>query len=346
MKSLWITACLLICSLCSGFALSQDRAAPPNAIDGPASSTVQIATPRTSRALIICGLLGDAEHRKLYGEVVERLYTGLTTHHGFAAENVAIYWSDEVPEDAGPALKAGKGPATREALETAAAELEKSVQPDDAAWIFVLGHAHYDGRYSWLNIPEADIHHLDFGKLFANLRCREQVFFMTTSVSGFYHKSLAAQGRIVITATEPDFEVNETLFPQHLAKTLAEPPPFKDLDADEDGRLTLLDAYLYTTQKVADEYLAGPFLATEHALLDDSGDGKGTEIQANYLTEEQGGRYKPGKPKPIIRSGDGALARRILLDYPPSPPAPEEAAFVEAAASSKEAATPQEPATK
>ena len=67
------------------------------------------------------------------------------------------------------------------------------------------------------------------------------------------------QGRIVITATEPDLEVNETLFPQHLAKTLAEPPPFKDLDVDEDGRLTLLDAYLYTTQKVAEEYLTGCF---------------------------------------------------------------------------------------
>jgi hypothetical protein len=104
-------------------------------------------------------------------------------------------------------------------------------------------------------------------------------------VSGFYHKSLAAQGRVVITATEPDLEVNETLFPQHLAKTLAEPPPFKDLDVDEDGRLTLLDAYLYTTQKVADEYLVGMLLATEHALLDDTGDGKAAEIQANYLIE-------------------------------------------------------------
>jgi hypothetical protein len=35
--------------------------------------------------------------------VVERLYTGLTTHHGFAPENVALYWSDEVPEAAGTA---------------------------------------------------------------------------------------------------------------------------------------------------------------------------------------------------------------------------------------------------
>jgi hypothetical protein len=259
---------------------------------------------------------------------------------------VALYWSDEVPEAAGPALKASRGPATREAIESAAAELEKTVQADDAMWVFVLGHSHYDGKYSWLNIPEADIHHIDFGKKFANLRCREQVFFITSSVSGFYHKSLAAQGRVVITATEPDLEVNETLFPQHLGKTLAEPPPFKDLDVDEDGRLTLLDAYLYTTQKVAEEYLAGMLLATEHALLDDTGDGKAAEIQANYLIEELGGRFKPGKPKPIIRTGDGALARRILLDYPPSPPAPDDTVLPEATALPKEAALPAEAAVK
>jgi hypothetical protein len=344
MKSYSIALCSLICATCVGLAISQDKLVEPKTIDDGTSSTLKITTPRTARALIICGLMGDDDHRKLYAEVVERLYTGLTTHHGFAPENVTLYWSDAVPEDAGPALKASRGPATREAIENAAAELTSAAQASDAAWVFVLGHAHYDGRYSWLNIPEADIHHLDFGKLFAGLHCHEQVFFMTTSVSGFYHKSLAARGRVVITATEPDFEVNETLFPQHLAKTLAEPPPFKDLDVDEDGKLTLLDAYLYTTQKVAEEYTAGMLLATEHALLDDTGDAKPTELQANYLIEELGGRYKPGKAKPILRSGDGALARQILLDYPPSPPAPDETPLPEPTATPKEATLPAEAA--
>jgi len=344
MKSLRNAAFLLAWTACAGLGLAQDGLAESKPIGDAASGAPTISAPRTARALVICGLMGDAEHRKLYAEVVERLYLGLTTHHGFAPQNVALYWSDEVPEDAGPALKASRGLASREAIETAASELEQAVQPDDALWVFVLGHAHYDGRYSWLNIPEADIHHIDFGKLFTNVRCREQVFFMTNSVSGFYHKSLASQGRVVIAATEADLEVNETLFPQHLARTLAEPPPFKDLDVDEDGKLTLLDAYLYTTQKIAEEYTAGMLLATEHALLDDTGDGKPAEIQANYLTEELGGRYKPGKPKPILRSGDGALARRILLDYPPSPPAPDGDVLPELTTLPKEAALPAEAA--
>jgi hypothetical protein len=337
-----IVKSLLLLALLIGPSAAQDKP-----IDDGTSSTIKVSTPHTSRALILCGLLGDADHRKLYGEVVERLYTGLTTHHGFAAENVTLLWSDEVPEAAGPALKAAQilptgedyaesnpegkpgeevAASSRAVLAQTVAQLEAATKPDDALWVFVFGHAHYDGRYSWLNIPGKDIQHIEFSKLFTNVRCREQAFFITTSVSGFFQKPLSAPGRVVITATEPDLEVNETLFPQHLAKTLAEPPSFKEMDVDQDGRLTLLDAYLFTCQAVAQEYATNMFVATEHGLLDDNGDGKATEIQADYLTEELGGKLRAGREKPIRKTGDGTLTRKILLDYPPSPPSPDDVA--------------------
>jgi hypothetical protein len=315
-------ALLLLFSCCSPTSFAQQRLVEP--IDDGASSTIKISAPPVSRALILCGLMGDAEHRKLYAETVERLYAGLTEHHGFAAENVALYWSDPVADEAGAALKASRGPATKEAIELAVSDLRQVLQADDRLWVFVLGHAHYDSRYSWLNIPGPDMQHVEFGKLFVELPGREQVFFLTTPVSGYYHKTLAAPGRIVMTATEPDLEVNETLFPHHLAKTLAEPPPFKELDVDEDGRPTLLDAYLYTCQKVAEEYLAGMLIATEHPQLDDTGSGRPVEIQADYLSEEQGGRLRAGRDKPVHRTGPGSRARSILLVWPPSPPSPPE----------------------
>jgi hypothetical protein len=289
----------------------------------PASVPATTIEPGTSRALIICGLPGDAEHRKLFGETVDRLYTGLTTHHGFGESNVVVLWSDEATEADGPGVRSSRGVSTRETIISTIAELETSLQPNDRLWVFVLGHAHYDGRYSWLNLPGTDLQHVEFGKLLAGVRCREQAFFITTSASGFYQKSLAAPGRVVITATEPDLEVNETLFPQHLAKTFAEPPAFREMDIDEDGRLTLLDAYLWTSQQTAQEYATNMLIATEHSLLDDSGDGRGTEVQADYLSEELGGRLRAGREKPPIRGGDGALARTIRLAYPPFPPAPE-----------------------
>jgi hypothetical protein len=122
---------------------------------------------------------------------------------------------------------------------------------------------------------------------------------------------------LVIAATEPDFEVNETIFPHHLAKGLAEPLDMKDMDIDEDGQYTLLDLYLWTAKSVATEYKTGELLATEHALLDDNGDGRGTELQAEYLTEDLGGKLKAGRARPMLRPGDGDVARKIRLATPP-----------------------------
>ncbi len=301
----------------ASFAVAQEPAPEAPAASPPAG---------TRRALILCGLSGDPPHRKLFADSIELLYGGLTTHHGFASENVTLLWGDEPQETDGPAVKSSGGVLSRETLSAAAQDLAGKLQPEDTLWLFVFGHAHYDGRNSWLNIAEDDIHQGDFGKLFANLKCREQVFFVTTAASGFYLKPLAAPGRIVITATEPDLEVNETLFPHKLCLALGtSPPSYGEFDVDRDWKLTLLDAYLYSARETARDYATGMLLATEHALIDDNGDGRGTELQINYLPEDMGGRLRAGQDWPAPPKGDGALARRILLAHPPSPPVPPSA---------------------
>jgi hypothetical protein len=291
-----------------------------------APAAVQSDTSGARRALIFCGMAGDADHRKLFAETVELLIAGLTTHHGFTAENVDLYWGDEPTEKDGPALRASRGIATRESLADGAEKLRAALGADDTLWVFVFGHSHYDGRYSWLNIAGSDLNHQEFGRLFEGLRCREQVFAITTSASGFYLKPLAAAGRVVMVATEPDLEVNETLFPHKLARAIASPPPYMELDADRDGRLSMLDVYLWTARETAQEYATGELLATEHSLIDDTGDGRGAELQINYLAEELGGRLRAGQDWPAPPVADGALARRIRLAYPPAPPVPDEAA--------------------
>lgn len=304
-------------------ARAQDVVPEKSSPDAPAFNAVDANGVR--RAVIVCGLPGDAEHRELFAGTVEKLYAGLTGRLDFEAENVAVLFSDETTDKDGPALQANRGPATRERLAETAATLTQTLQPADALWVFVLGHAHFDGRNCWLNLPGPDVNQIDLGKLFAPLACREQVFFITTPASGYYVRPLSAAGRILIAATEPDYEVNETIFPHKLARALAEPPPMADFDVDEDGRATLLDAYLWAARETAQEFASGELLATEHALLDDNGDGRGTEVQIDYLSEELGGRRRAGRAKPVPRAGDGALARALVLpEPPPAPPAEAE----------------------
>src|SRR5262249_24932248 len=120
-----------------------------------------------------------------------------------------------------------------------------------------------------------------------------------------------------------DREVNETIFPHKLAAGLNEPPPYLEFDLDGDGRLSLLDLYLWAARETAQEYATEMLLATEHSLLDDNGDGRGSEVQVDFLSEELGGRLTAQRKAPLVVSGDGAAARRVLLSYPSSPSSPD-----------------------
>jgi len=299
------------------------HAQPPNDAALSPARVQQASAPGTRHALIVCGLTGDAAHRTLFSGTIETLYTGLTTHHAFSPGKVTVLWSDAKADNEGPALTASSGPATRETLVEAATALVGAVQPQDTLWVFVLGHTHYDGKHSWLNLPGPDMNQAEFGNLFAGIQCQEQVFFMTTAASGFFVKPLSKPGRIVIAATEADREVNETIFPHKLAAVLSQPPPYLELDIDGDGRVSLLDAYLWTARETAQEYATNMWLATEHAQLDDNGDGRGSEVQAGFLLEELGGKLTAERKPPLVLSGDGAIARRLLLSYPPLPSSPD-----------------------
>ena len=304
------TAMLFLIVAANGRMATQARADDPVTVSG------------IKRALIVCGLSGDAAHHKLFAESVGKLHEGLTKQLGFAADNVQVLFGDPVQEPDPEVVQSAKR-ATREELEKCVSELRDKLQPEDALWVIVLGHSHYDGKHSWLNLPGPDIHQLDFGKLFADLTAREQVFVITTPTSGFFVKPLSAKGRVVITATEVDWETNETEFPHELARVLSALPEAKEFDIDQDGTSTLFDLYVTVVRNLAQSYLERELLATEHPLLDDNGDGRGTEVQIDYLTVEQGGRLKAGKPQVITlkANSDGSLSKSIRLTFAPMPPA-------------------------
>jgi hypothetical protein len=283
-----------------------------------------VGNPGTKRALILCGLPGDDEHRKPFAESVDKIRQALIENYGFMEAEIRLYFAGPVAEGEGPVLSGVRGRGTREEIEAEAAELGDALKPEDTLWVIVIGHAHYDGKHSYFNIPGPDINEQEFGKLFAGLEAREQVFFIGIPASGFYVKPLSAKGRVVISATEADLEVNETLFPLSLADVLANPPEAAEFDVDHDGRRTLFDLYIVLARNVAQRYTDDELLATEHSLLDDNGDGRATELQIDYLKVDQGGRAKEGQRPPLIReNADGALSMRIILPPPREKPEPE-----------------------
>jgi hypothetical protein len=282
--------------------------APAPRAAGAAPADKEATAPRQRHALIICGHPGDAEHAKSFTATVAKLGEGLAKTVGIPAERQRVLFGADKPKD----LPGAAGPATREALAAAVAEVKKAVGPEDGLWVICLGHGHHDGRQAWWNLPGPDVSAAEFGKLFADLTCREQVFMMTFSLSGYFVAPLARRDRVVIAATEADAEPNETTFPAVLAQVLTAGLNPAEHDLDMDGRLTLFDLYVTVAKEVAQNYASNEQLATEHAQLDDDGDGVGHELQSAYLPAEQGGT-PPGKKASKRPHRDGVRAAQVVL---------------------------------
>jgi hypothetical protein len=75
-----------------------------------------------------------------------------------------------------------------------------------------------------------------------------------------------------MTATRSGHEHNFARFGDYLSAAIANPAA----DFDKDGQTSLLEAYLSASRQTAEFYASDARLATEHALLDDNGDGLGT----------------------------------------------------------------------
>ena len=76
----------------------------------------------------------------------------------------------------------------------------------------------------------------------------------------------------MVTATKSGAENNFARFGGYFAGAVADP----SADLDHDGQTSVLEAWLAAGQRTAEFYKTEGRIATEHALLDDNGDGLGT----------------------------------------------------------------------
>jgi hypothetical protein len=147
----------------------------------------------------------------------------------------------------------------------------ESRQGDEALWLVLIGHGTFDGRTAKFNLRGPDVSANDLAEWLKPFS-RPLIVINTASSSAPFLSALSAPGRVIITATKSGFEQNYTRFGQYLAGAIAEP----QADLDKDGQTSVLEAFLTASARVDQFYAAAGRLATEHALLDDNGDGLGT----------------------------------------------------------------------
>jgi len=303
---LFVVAPVLLISMLAPIAILADE--PVAAVDNTNSTGRRIA-------VIIVGHPGDSDHAALFKSSLEKIRTGLESHYGFHADDIHVF-SGEPDEENSPDAATPDKPATRDSIAAELLTLKTGISADDSVFVIVMGHTHFENNLAWLNLPGPDLQQKEFAELFQGFQAKEQVFIITIPCSGYYIRNLSGPGRYIISATEADLEVNETLSPHALADLIsAEPNPEWDLDKDQ--KFSLFEFYIALCQNVATRYSDETLIATEHGLLDDNGDGRGTELQMHFLSEEQGGLPKNRQRQTLTEGRDGMSSSGLqLTEFP------------------------------
>lgn len=252
-----------------------------------------LAAPGGARAvephlMIVGGLGGEPYYSDLFHRWVESLATVGTQHLGIESDKLVRLEAEPSRTADSPAE------ASRRAnVFGAIRRLARVSEPGDVVALVLLGHGTARWDRTLFNLPGPDLSAAELADALDALAGRIVVVVAAAPASAPFIETLSGADRVIITATATAAENQHTRFGGHFIDALAG----DGADADKDGRVSLLEAFQYATREVARGFESEGRLRTEHAMLDDNGDGIGSRV--------------PGDS-----NGDGSLAARIHLAAP------------------------------
>ena len=250
--------------------------------------------------LLVVGLPGQETYE-------ERFHDWASTIHDAAVEQLSIPAEKVTWLADDPALSPERiqERATLANMQKAVSGIAGRAAPDDRVLVVLIGHGTAGGVGVRFNLSGPDLSPEALDVMLNELAPRRVALVHTASASGEFVPALSEPGRTVITATRSGRENNETWFAGFFAEALAG----DGSDLNKDGRISLLEAFEYSRREVARYFEERNLLATEHALLDDDGDGEGT-MEPGDVTEDGrlAGTFYVGGPPLTSTAGSGRPA--------------------------------------
>ncbi len=233
-----------VCLLCTiQIAVAQEPAASPQ--------------PARQELIVVVGAPGTDEYRATF-------------------EAWATRWKVAAERAAADCTSIGAGDDSTADLEelTAALAASIAVETTEPLWIVFIGHGTFDGRTASLNLNGPDVSSQRMAELLRPAK-RPIAFIACASCSSPFINALSAPDRIVISATKDGNQIQYCRFGDAMSQAIGG----LDADINRDGQTSLLEAWLFASRRTAEFYTTEGRLATEHALLDDNGDSKGTRAE-------------------------------------------------------------------
>lgn len=212
------------------------------------------ADPERATLIVVAGAAGEAEFGQSFSEQ-------LATWGKVAADAGVKYI----------AIGADENPAgsDRERLQQVLAAEPKTGTSE--LWLVLVGHGTFDGKEAKFNLRGEDFSAAELAEWLKPM-LRPLAVIDTASSSAPFMATLAGKNRVVVTSTRSGYQQNYARFGKYFTEAIGDPKA----DLDKDGQVSLLEGFLAAAHRTTEFYKTEGRLATEHALIDDNGDGLGT----------------------------------------------------------------------
>lgn len=255
------------------------------------------ASAQDTHLLVVVGLGGDQEYRDLFHGWAVDVIAASAQRLGVAEDR--IIYLGERPDDA-PDIMDGR--STLENVASALASLAERAGPQDRILLLLIGHGTGQGEEVQFNLPGPDLTPQGLDVMLDDFPTQVVGIVNTSPSSGPFLPVLSGPNRVILTATRTAQERNETQFGAFFVEALKD----DGSDLNKDGRTSLSEAFEYARREVDRYYGSLNLLATEHAQLDDNGDGEGAT--------ELGGEASDGQLASAFWLGAGAEAASARVD--------------------------------
>lgn len=181
---------------------------------------------------------------------------------------------------------------------TLTAETQEQSTP---LWLVFIGHGTFANDVAKFNLRGPDISGEELATWMEGIK-RPTVIVNCASASGPFVNRLSGPQRVVVTATRSGIEQNYARFGDFMSEAIGS----QESDLDHDGEVSIHEAFLRASAGVRMFYESEDRIVTEHAIIDDNGDGKGTPATM----------FRGVRPNAKAKDGvalDGAAALRITV---------------------------------
>lgn len=162
-----------------------------------------------------------------------------------------------------------------ESIEATINKAAATLEEDDTLFIYLIGHGSYFKSIPKFHIPGPDLTAEDMLSWLEPISENRVVVINAASSSAPFINTLSGENRMVCTATKSATEYNAPEFMEYFIESLED----GSADLNRDDRVSFLEACQQAAELTEAWYTAEGTISTEHALIDDNGDGQGTRLE-------------------------------------------------------------------